>query len=478
MDSKPLRFPLLLAASLLTAVAYWNGTGLQPRWPLTWLAAMPVLLVAPRAPAWTALGAAFSAFALGALNTWSYLALLPLPVHLAMIFLPSLAFGLGVLAHRFFLRRRQLWPALLALPAIWTSYVYLLSLSSPHGTFGALAYTQADCLPILQLAALGGIWPIEFLLLFIPTAVAVAVGAGVPRREKIRMEAAVSAVVGAALIYGFFRLGAPPEGRPMSVGLIASDQPENLRTAESLPLLHRYLAQVPALAQAGARIVVLPEHLVRMADGENAGPVDLLLADAAVANKTGIVVGLDHIAGAGSAWNEARYYPPEKGPVATYTKHHLLPGLEGGFQPGRSLVGFSQDGVRFGLAICKDLDFRAPAADYGRLRINCLIVPAFDFSVDAWLHSRIAMVRGVESGYPIIRVAKLGALTVSDDRGRVRAEVRSAAAPFASLVAPIPGRSERTFYGRFGDWFAWLSVAAACALIIRLIRASLGTAAR
>jgi apolipoprotein N-acyltransferase len=46
---------------------------------------------------------------------------------------------------------------------------------------------------------------------------------------------------------------------------------------------------------------------------------------------------------------------------------------------------------------------------------------------------------------------------VTDDRGRVIAEEKTDAAPFATLVAPAPVRRAVTLYSRWGDWFAWLS---------------------
>jgi len=40
---------------------------------------------------------------------------------------------------------------------------------------------------------------------------------------------------------------------------------------------------------------------------------------------------------------------------------------------------------------------------------------------DAWMHARQAILRGVENGFAVVRVASHGLATVSDDRGRVLA---------------------------------------------------------
>lgn len=469
------RHPRLIAfaGSLLSAIGFWLGTGLQPLWGFTWIAPLPLLLVAQKASWRTAALCSFIGYALGSLNTWSYLNLLPLGIHLLLIALPALAFALCVLAYRHFLVRGSVWWGLLSFPSLWTVYTYVTYLLSPHGTFGALTYSQANCLPVLQLAAVGGIWPIEFFLFMVPGAIAFLVGGAALPHEKVRVAVSVGSASVLVLSYGFIRLHQATGSLPLSIGLIASDLPENMRAEQTLLVLQRYIEQLPALVRSGAKVVVLPEHLVAMSEkgpDENAMVVDALLAKAAINHQIGIVLGVDRSDRAGIIRNEARYYSPLGSSAVTYTKHHLLPGFEDRFKAGTDLSMFTQENTRFGLAICKDLDFPRLSVDYAKLGLQCLIVPAFDFDADAWLHSRMAIVRGVESGYPIARVAKLGALTVSDNRGRVLSEVRSQSAPFAMLITEIPQNSERTLYSRLGDWFAWINTIIAGVVLAMLLR--------
>ena len=95
---------------------------------------------------------------------------------------------------------------------------------------------------------------------------------------------------------------------------------------------------------------------------------------------------------------------------------------------------------------------------YANDGVGLMLVPAWDFVTDGWLHGRMAILRGVESGFSIARAPRGGILTVSDDRGRVLAERDTGSAPFAMLVANVPVRNVRTFYVRAGDWFAWLDL--------------------
>ncbi len=78
----------------------------------------------------------------------------------------------------------------------------------------------------------------------------------------------------------------------------------------------------------------------------------------------------------------------------------------------------------------------------------------------------MAVLRGVESGFTVVRAAKQGLLTVSDDRGRILAEQDAATPRVASLIASAPVRHEDTVYARLGDWFAWLDVSALIAILV------------
>ena len=84
------------------------------------------------------------------------------------------------------------------------------------------------------------------------------------------------------------------------------------------------------------------------------------------------------------------------------------------------------------------------------------------------LHSRKAILRGVEDGFSIARAARHGILSISDDRGRVLSERATGSTPLAVLIAAIPVEHEATFYSRFGDWFAWLSLVALVVVIFSL----------
>jgi apolipoprotein N-acyltransferase len=68
--------------------------------------------------------------------------------------------------------------------------------------------------------------------------------------------------------------------------------------------------------------------------------------------------------------------------------------------------------------------------------------------------------RGIESGFAVVRSSRDGLLSVSDARGRVLSVVDSAAMPGASLSVSAPvGARIPTIYTRIGDLLGWVCVA-------------------
>jgi apolipoprotein N-acyltransferase len=153
---------------------------------------------------------------------------------------------------------------------------------------------------------------------------------------------------------------------------------------------------------------------------------------------------------------------------AIYEKHHMLPPFESDMVVGAERSILNEPSGKLGVAICKDMDFPLLSREYGNDGVGLLIVSAWDFIVDGWLHSRMAVMRGVESGFSIARSAKDGRLTLSDNRGRVLAEKPSSAAAFATLLGAVPVRHDSTLYARWGDWFSWLATAALIAIVLNV----------
>jgi apolipoprotein N-acyltransferase len=460
----------LIAGIACSSLALFFGTGLHPRWWLTWLMPIPVLLVAPRLSAPRAFFVAVVAWFLGSLNMWHYfqrvLGVSLLPV-LVFLILPGCFFGLGVLLFRRWLRGGKPAAAAVGFAAFWVAYEYALASISIHSTFGNLGYTQMNFLPILQVAALTGIWGISFcMMLFAATAAALlsGYGSGLP---KSLLATGIAIFLVAVIGFGKWRLHAPQKVEWVSVGLLASDLPQNAHPSEpqdAQRLMSDYAAQVQTLLKQGAQVVVAPEKIVVVQD-ENIKPVDDLFAAAASASGSPVVIGVARQAP--KEWlNEARVYTPGKTSPLMYEKHHMLPPFESKFTVGNSRTLLQEPSGLWGVTICKDMDFPGLSREYGRDGVGLLLVPAWDFDADGWLHGRMAILRGVEDGFSIARAPRHGILSVSDSRGRVLAEQSTTAAPFSTILTHVPVRHEVTLYSRAGNWFAWCCIALFLGLLL------------
>ncbi|HMA51348.1 MAG TPA: nitrilase-related carbon-nitrogen hydrolase [Magnetospirillaceae bacterium] len=462
-----------IPAILATALLHGFSGGLHPLWPLAWLAPLPILWFAAEAPAWAAGGAGFFGWFAGGFTMWGYFhgtLHMPAPLAVALFALAALIPALVAALFSALLRRHAPWLALLGAPALWVTAEYANSLTSPHGTYGSLAYTQLDFLPALQLASLAGPWGITFLLVLASAALAIGIA-----RRAWRVMGTGLAVTVLALVFGAVRLSQPQGGEPVKVGLIASDLKENQGVVDpgepAARLFADYAREAAGLAQQGVQVVVLPENMaVVVAPG-----ADQALQDFADSSGVQLLAGMLRVdTGTGKKYNEARLYSP-RAPVIAYDKQHLLPPFESPITPGAQLALLQKTAGLWGVAICKDMDFTAPASLYGSAGAGLLLVPAWDFVEDAWAHGHIAIMRAVEGGFSLVRAARGGYLTVTDDRGRVLAETTSWSAPYASLVATVPSGHETTLYLRLGDWLAWLSIALVALSVGRLVLHRPGT---
>lgn len=461
MDSKPNVTFLAAPCLAISATLFFLSTGLNPFWPLTWLAAIPLLWIATRVSVGQAFFVAAAAYALGQLNEWSYARrVLPTSVVAAVLVVSACVFAVGVLLFRSCTLRGKLWQAALIFPAFWVSVEFAVAMLSKHGTFGNISYSQMDFLPILQIASVTGIWGISFCVLLFASTVAVLLTSG-PASMKIPVAAGTFLFLAIVLSFGFWRLAATPKNWPtIKVALVASDAPENINAdspAGAEQIFQRYADYVKPVAQEGVQLFVLPEHSGPVTNSSQAD------ADAfwgQLAKQTGafVAIGIDRIT-PNISWNQVRLYAPNGELVGSYNKHHLLPHWEDQFAADVKRTVLSMPTGKWGMEICKDMDFPRLSREYSEDGIGLLIVPAWDFVDDGWLHGRMAILRGVESGFSIARSAKLGILTATDDRGRILAQRNTLGPSFASVVVDVPVRHDATLYSRFGNWFAWVCAA-------------------
>lgn len=90
---------------------------------------------------------------------------------------------------------------------------------------------------------------------------------------------------------------------------------------------------------------------------------------------------------------------------------------------------------------------------------------------DDWLHSRMAVLRGVENGFSEIRAAREGRLTISDCQGRVTSESSASDGKESVLAGNVSLERRNTLYTRFGDWFGTTCmIAAICMVLVAVLK--------
>lgn len=441
---------IALICTLLSAACFWFAHGLTDVWWLAWIAPTPIL--------WLAFGngssravalAAFGAYLIGELGAFQVYFATSGPILLVAAAIPALAFAAVVLLARLAVRRLPPLAGVLAFPAIWTAWEWAFSRISPNGSFGSWAYSQVGQPVLLQSGALFGLWSVSFLIALVAAGIALTA-----RSRRPGPMVLATAVLAMTVGFGFWRL-AQPAGETVRVAAAARDF-QGMRPTPTIAA--EQAAEVRRLAAQGAKMVVFQEKAGLVPAAQRRESLAPLIA---VARETGVTIVTGFVEKGGKVSNSAFTITPD-GRVRAYVKRHHVPGLELGYTPG---PGPGLLGGRLATAICKDMDFQetllgdARAGAASQQGVGLMLVPAWDFDADGWAHARMAMLRGVEGGYAVVRAASNGLVTVSDSRGRLLAQAGSGQGRYASVIADVAMGDGPTPYVRFGDVFAWASIA-------------------
>ncbi len=457
---------LQIGAALLLGFGLRFVVDLEPLWWLAWLVPGLVLALALRTGGWTSRGLVAIAALIGlSANLVYLLRVMPLLPTMTVLLLQTALWVTVVSETRRVMQSRAAAWTVVAFPVMWVAADTLLAQFTPDGNWGSLAYTQSDVLPVAQLAALFGVAGILFVLMLFNGALAYALTHGFRTRATLAAGLGVVVVLGATVGYGVARLGTEPAGKAVSFGIASIDDflrgPGNL---DSRNVWAQYDAQVLQLANSGAKVILLPEK-IDVLESTEAEVRKAALARLARANKVWLVAGLGVDTGTGRR-NEAWWFAPDGRLVTNYLKHFMAP-PEREFVSGTEYPVNEIDGVRYGVAICKDMHFARLGRAFAAREAGVMLVPAWDFVLDADMAANMTRLRGVENGYAVVRSSRQGLLSISDAYGRVIAADRSAPMPGTTLLATAHvGARVPTLYTRSGDALGWLCVAAALALAV------------
>ncbi|MEV6213915.1 nitrilase-related carbon-nitrogen hydrolase [Nocardia sp. NPDC051833] len=263
------------------------------------------------------------------------------------------------------------------------------------------------------------------------------------------------------------------EGPVVRVALVALAQPPMYVPVDSAPgaaMIAEAVTMVERASDQGAEVVVFTEKAWH-ATSSDLARLSEPLDDVARRRGVHVVVGLE-LEQQGGTVNAAIAYPGQ----TVYAKRYLVPGLEAGLRAGRAAVPVP--GRPWALAICADLDHPDLVRENRANGATLLLAPALDFTVDHWLHSRMAVVRAVESGIAIARPAQLGELLGVDAQGRIDVSVETGITETHMAIADLGTSTAGTPYVRWGDWFGVLTLTLTVLGVVAALRRPLTAASR
>jgi apolipoprotein N-acyltransferase len=219
-------------------------------------------------------------------------------------------------------------------------------------------------------------------------------------------------------------------------------------------------------AAAGARLVFWSEAgLFVLKDDEAA----FLARAAAFARVSGVVL----IAGVAVFTPGEGYYEnllvafdPSGAMVARYHKARPVPGdPERGAD--RTIPVFQTTLGKIAGAVCSDANFPDLIARAGRDGAGLLIIPASDWRAIDPVHTRMALVRGIENGCSVVRQTNKGLSAAADRQGRMLAASDYFRADPRTMVAQVPVHGVGTLYPHAPNALPYACIAALALIALR-----------
>ena len=409
---------------------------------------------------------------------WYGLLPIPLPIWILLCLIPAFLRALPYLADKLMARRVQGFLSTLIFPAAVTVSQYLSSLRPDHGTYGSLAYTQYGNLPLIQLASITGIWGIVFLISWFASIINYCWENGFAFKRIRKVAGIYLCVLVAVFLYGGTRLlfikpaetsvrvaaiATPSDFQVLTGWIESGKSPLNL--PESLALLE---SQTTKAAQSGAKIIAWQEYgyLITTKD------IDVFIKHAqkiAGAKKVYLLVGVDimDIKRKEKNENAAILIDPAGDVKWKYLKSYLVPvGEEPYHKRGDWKVPVLDTPYgKIASVICFEYDHHRYIRSAGR-GINLFLVPALDGKGLTPVHSHMAVFRGIENGFSMLKPTGDGLSIAVDYCGRVIAEQNYVTSKERVMLADVPVKSVSTIYSVIGDVFAWICIVGFIILIV------------
>lgn len=444
------RINLSIFCIILSGLCWYLANELKGTfWYLLWLAPVPVFLISLHIKGKIAFVITYIAYTIGRLSWFGYLQQTSsLVFAIILTSLLPLIFSFVLVGVRRIVLSSQSWLSVFAFPVLFTASEFIMLNVSPEGSSSSIAYSQMNFLPIIQVACITGILGITFIVCFIPSAIAFGWYFRFQKKKCLPLIIVSISLIAIVLMFGIIRINNKAEINSFKAGLVIlaeqyHDVSKHPDFKKSLQTIRQYADEINKLADSGAQIIVVPERAININDSVNTEAISIL-SNTARQKHIYIVMGYTNLKSE-TERNSALVINSEGDVIADYNKVHLIAGLENRFTPGNNIGLFSFNKIQAGLAICKDLDYPDFINRYGKSNIHFMVVPAWDFVVNDWLHSRMSILRGVENGFSMIRTARQGRLTISDCYGRVTYEANGSKGQQTYLLGKVSIENKKLF---------------------------------
>jgi apolipoprotein N-acyltransferase len=426
----------------------------------------------------------YAAAALNMLGAWD----LPLTAQLVLPAIVPVPLIAVLYVDRWLSRRLAGVMATLVFPSVYVGVDYALGFT-PLGTLFSLASTQFSAVTIVQTASITGIWGISFLITWF-AALVNAAWENDFALSRLRTSLAAFAAV-AALVIGFGSWRIASQGGNSETVRVAGVTVEHPRDywefldrgtpkatvepyrAELLELEDRLFEQSRRAVRAGAEIVM-------WAEGNCVVPEDSLSRfiqrAGAFAEEHGVYLAagvLELRFGSNLNFNRVLMFAPDGSLAFDYqkTKSWLPVEADGRIRSVDTPYG------TVAAAICFDMDFPAFIRQAARNGTDIMLVPGYDSQRISPFHTEVALLRGIEGGFAVVRQANEGTSMASDAEGTVLARQDYFRTSDRIMFADVPVEGVPTLYARLGDWFAWMCIALFAFLVVmasrRIVRLAL-----
>jgi apolipoprotein N-acyltransferase len=406
----------------------------------------------------------------------AYFAMLLLALYLAL-FPAVTALAITYLVRHFGAR------AVLVAPAVWVTSEFLRGYLFGGFPWVPIGNSQVTMLPVAQLASLTGVYGLSALVVFVSSALTLAVVTG--GRERIAAVASAILPVAVVGFWGAMRIsdgGLAREGTQVRIGLIQGNiaQEDKWNPNEARRIFTTYIAMTRDAVRRGAEFVIWPESSTPFMFEED--PVGgEMLRSLAREVRVPILFGSDQMEQTGDAirlFNSAFLLTPDGTTAAVYRKIHLVPFGEyvpfkqwlyfvsplvdrlAEFAPGTSAVLLPIGEHNVTTAICYEVVYPSLIRDAVLAGSTLLTTITNDgwygYSSAPYQHFEMASMRAIEQGRYLARSANTGISGIVDPYGRV--VTRSAIFEQIGLVGDARILTRRTIYAAYGDVVVWASM--------------------